>query len=334
MNTSFCRKLRIMMLGKKGSEQNSILLTRVFKEMGHEVILIPFPGSSTEVILKNAEVSQPDIIMQMGGRRAQIEHLEKLKEKGFKIVLWYADAYGLSTKTDERFFSNVKKSVDLVFVSVKGLVYQLKEYGVNAVWVPQYYDNVYYAPSVKRLERGQAIFDICFIGHRSDLRLKREDYIREINNYERWSFRICGLGYRFKTEPVFGTAMADLYASTKIALNFLYTLNPCELQMSDRIFKAMGCGALFMTPPIQGIEQMFIPGVHFVEWNNMNDLYKKIDYYVNHDYEREVIARAGQEEVLKKHTIYHKVKIYEKYFYELAGDRINKQLKSRTKFYV
>jgi spore maturation protein CgeB len=93
-------------------------------------------------------------------------------------------------------------------------------------------------------------------------------------------------------------------------LNFITKINPTELQMSDRIYKILGCGCFCLTQPIQGLEQLFQDGKHLVVFDGYEDLCNKIDYYLKHEEEREKIALEGQKEVFEKHTINIRVKEY------------------------
>jgi spore maturation protein CgeB len=75
-------------------------------------------------------------------------------------------------------------------------------------------------------------------------------------------------------------------------------------KISDRIFKAMGCGCLFICPPMSGLYRFFIPGKHLVTYDgSVDDLKTKVKYYLEHDAEREEIAKNGQIEILRNHTI-------------------------------
>jgi hypothetical protein len=71
-----------------------------------------------------------------------------------------------------------------------------------------------------------------------------------------------------------------------------------------RIFEAMSCGSMVITRRMpSGQEELFTEGVHFVTFENEQDLLDKVQYYLTHDDERARIARDGHAEVLRHHTL-------------------------------
>ncbi|MBD3194337.1 MAG: glycosyltransferase [Candidatus Lokiarchaeota archaeon] len=329
-------KLRIFVIGKNEPEQNSVLLKEAFERLGHEVFIYSFPEISHETLINNIHYGSPDILLQFGGRGKRINHLAYAKRNGVVTALWYADAYGLTTKVDHDFFYSIKDHLDIAFISVKGLVSEISSLGINAVWVPQYYDNHFYAPTVERLQSGNDIYDWVFVGNRNNPKLERESKLKKIlRSLRKSKFKICGKGYSFKADYVTGTELANLFSCSKMVINFTYKLNPCDLQMSDRIFKVMGCGAMFLTEPIMGIEKLFTPGKHLVQFNSLDDLVEKITYYKSETnaHRREEIALNGKQEVLNNHTIDIRAKEYIKHFFNIlsVSGRMKKDLRIITK---
>lgn len=318
LNNGKKMKMKIMLLGRTHTPcQNGLLIRRELEALGHEVVYVLFPGTLLSEIHRLTIQHDPDVLLQTGGRNQGAQHLEEAKKRGIPIALWYADAYGLSTKEDEKYFLELQDFVDVAFVSCKGIAEELKAVlGMNAVWLPQYFDNVHFSSTTKRLPDNQEIFDCCFIGNNYDPRLGREQTMLRLAKH--FKVRVHGHYYKmFRTKPILGVDMVEAYKCSKIGLNFLYTHNPTELQMSDRFFKVMGCGSFLLTPHVYGIEKLFTPGKHFVEWNGISDLIDKVSYYLEHNEEREAIAIAGQKEVLEKHRIAVRVKQYEKHLQDV-----------------
>lgn len=72
-----------------------------------------------------------------------------------------------------------------------------------------------------------------------------------------------------------------------------------------RIFESLMCGGLLLTPLTgNGLLDLFKEGEHLVtyEKGNVDDAARKILYLLNHEEERERIALAGRNEVLKRHS--------------------------------
>lgn len=290
------------------TNQNGLLMARTFREEGHEVFTFPIGAPSYEII-KNIEQYKPNFVLQCGGRTVSPVHLIPLKQLGYKLVLWYPDAYGPNFYPDIDFFKQIKGKFDLILVAVKGIVPQLEGFAKKVVWGPQYYDHNYYKPNIGRLDSNCEMYDVCFIGNNNGgISPYRNEYIPKL--YEKYRIKIIGRGFNVPSISIETKEIANIYRNSKIALNFITVLNPCSLQMSDRIYKILGCGSFCLTQAIPDLEQLFQDGKHLVIFDGYEDLCNKIDYYLKHEEEREKIALEGQKEVLEKHTINIRVNQY------------------------
>jgi len=75
-----------------------------------------------------------------------------------------------------------------------------------------------------------------------------------------------------------------------------------------RMFEATACGSLLITQEVPYLDELFEIGKEIVVYSTMRELTEKIDYYLEHDKEREKIARAGQRRTLRDHTYKNRVK--------------------------
>jgi spore maturation protein CgeB len=73
-----------------------------------------------------------------------------------------------------------------------------------------------------------------------------------------------------------------------------------------RLFEATGVGTLLITDWKRNLHEMFEPGKEVVAYRTPDDCGELIQYYLEHDEEREVIARSGQQRTLREHTYYHR----------------------------
>ncbi|MCK4359394.1 MAG: glycosyltransferase [Candidatus Cloacimonetes bacterium] len=308
--------MKIFILGYTyTSHQNGLLMARAFAEEGYTVNVCSLATPWQEIV-SSVRRFNPDFVFQTGGRDVSNKHLLELKHLGYKLVLWYPDAYGPNFQPDIEFFKQVKGKFDLILSTVKGIVPQLEEYTDRAVWGPQYYDQMYYKPTIERLDLKHEIYDVCFIGNNNKgVSPDRDVYIPKL--YEKYKIKVVGKGFNVLSIYVETSEIANIYRNSKIALNFTTVINPTLLQMSDRIYKILGCGTFCLTQSIQGLEQLFQDGKHLVVFNGYEDLCEKIEYYLEHEDKREEIALEGQKEVLKKHTINIRVNQYLKAIKEI-----------------
>ena len=81
-------------------------------------------------------------------------------------------------------------------------------------------------------------------------------------------------------------------------------------QIKGRNFEIPGCGGFLLTGDADNLTDYYEDGKEIVIYKNTKDLIRKIKYYLEHDEERETIAKAGYMRTMRDHT-------YEKRFNEI-----------------
>ncbi len=100
--------------------------------------------------------------------------------------------------------------------------------------------------------------------------------------------------------------MPQIFRKSKINLNI--TLRSIKSGVPLRAFDILGCGG-FLLSNFQGdFLDLFVPGEDFVFFDGREDLQRKVDYYLEHEEERQEIAANGYEKVAARHTYRHRVK--------------------------
>lgn len=154
----------------------------------------------------------------------------------------------------------------------------------HAEWLPLACD-----PLIHKALDLPRVYDVGFVGHigRGDGRraqlLKVIEKSFTLNNYRR---------------PYSREEMVMIYNQSKITFN-------CAISndVNMRVFEAMACGSLLITDRIgNGLLDLFQEGKHIVTYATPDELLERVAYYLEHDDEREKIARVGQAEVLTRHT--------------------------------
>lgn len=147
-------------------------------------------------------------------------------------------------------------------------------------------------------------FDVIFVGSRGyhnewPFRPQMVDWLKATYKEKFAHYGGDGLG------TIRGAALNQLYANTKIAVGDSLNLNfDYPFYSSDRKFEAPGRGAFQIYPRIEGLDDAYKDGVETVLYKHgdFGDLKNKIDYYLEHDIEREEIRLAGHERTKKDHT--------------------------------
>ncbi len=146
--------------------------------------------------------------------------------------------------------------------------------------------------------------DIVFVGSKTyhsewQYRPKLIDWLQ--TNYA-GGFEHYGSGGR---PGIRGLKLNKLYWSTKIVVGDTLCIDfKYPDYWSDRVYETLGRGGFLIHPYVKGMEREFDDKKHlvFYEYGNFKQLKELIDYYLEHDKEREEIRKAGHELVKEKYT--------------------------------
>jgi len=198
------------------------------------------------------------------------------------ILVWNSD-------THLGYDYRLKKSLDAdyVFCAQKRACEEMARDGVkNPIWLPHAVEPLAYP----KFDLATKKYDICFVGN--------------VNSAN----RLNALDALFKNIPNFYYGQrrfddaARKFAESKIAFN-IHMLD--DLNMRD--FEIMATGTMLLTNWIPTIEEVFKDGHDLVLYRTEEEMVEKAKYYIEHDDEREKIAKAGYEKVIAEHTIIHRV---------------------------
>lgn len=148
-------------------------------------------------------------------------------------------------------------------------------------------------------------YDVVFIGHVQEyevgngIGMNRMDFLDEIFKvYPNFYFGARNSAYPGKN--MFEDA-AQKFCASKIVLNI-----SIGNDVNMRFFETLITGSFLLTnkiPELKSIEKYgFIDGVHYTSYTSLDDAKKKIKYYLEHDKERETIAKAAYKQALKTGT--------------------------------
>jgi len=234
------------------------------------------------------------------------ETYSAIRATGAKLLSWYPDQLNVKVTS---MWKTMVGHFDVVICSSLRTANILRSMGHNTVWMPQYFELTECSPLPKRLDTTKPIYDVCFIGGFDKKRFTFMDHLAK-------HFKVAVYGPRENARrAIFGHDMAEVYAQSKIAINVqraAFVLNePTTFSVSNRIFRAMGSGCFLLHYPIPSLTPIFNLGTHYETYDGtLDDLSRKIDYWLEHDEARERIAFTGKEEVLRNHTLEHRIHQY------------------------
>ncbi len=153
-----------------------------------------------------------------------------------------------------------------------------------ATWLPLACD-----PQMHGQVSDKKIYDVGFVGKLGQIGSQRHSILTHVlphfqtNDYERF---------------VSPDEMGEIYGKSKIVLNA-----SIGTELNMRFFEAMASGALLITDRIpDAIGGLFEENVHFIAYDGEKEAKEKVRYFLEHSGELENIAKAGQAEVIAKHT--------------------------------
>ncbi|MDD3413395.1 MAG: DUF3880 domain-containing protein [Lachnospiraceae bacterium] len=91
------------------------------------------------------------------------------------------------------------------------------------------------------------------------------------------------------------TEMPLVFHNSKMNLNI--TLRSITSGIPLRALDIMACGGFLLSNYQPELAENFVDGEELVLYTGMDDLLRKVDYYMNHKEEREKIAKAGYEKI-------------------------------------
>lgn len=148
-------------------------------------------------------------------------------------------------------------------------------------------------------------YDVVFVGHIQEyevgngIGMSRLDFLDTIFK-EFPNFYFGSRNPAFPEKNMFDDA-AKRFSEGKIVLNISIG-NDANM----RFFETLVSGNFLLTnkiPELKNLEAYgFIDGVHYASYNSLEDAKKKIKYYLEHDSEREAIAKEGYKQALKTGT--------------------------------
>jgi spore maturation protein CgeB len=200
---------------------------------------------------------------------------------------------------------------DLIVSSLPNLVEHFHKMGV-----PAEPNRLAFEPQVlRRLRNGEPKTPITFVG---SMTLYHDGRVRLLESLCRdLDIKIYGTGVdclpkdslirQHYQGEAWGANMYQILSNSKITVNHHIGMAGSYAN-NLRLFEATGVGTLLVTDWKKNLHEMFEPGKEVVSYRTPEECVEMIQYYLEHDEDREAIARAGQQRTLRDHTYSNRVK--------------------------
>lgn len=207
---------------------------------------------------------------------------------------------GSDTHLGKEYRFKKAEKFDYVFFNQKDAVEEYNKTHENkAVWLPHAAEPQAY-PKIEIIKK----YDVGFVGHSQD-----------VKNYNGFT-RTDALDRLFKEFPNFyhgsrhpGFPEKNLFedAAKKFSMSKIVFNISIKDDINMRIFEALSTGSFLLTNWIPTLEYLFDDGKHLITYNTLDEMVELVRYYLEHEDEREKIAKAGYEQFINNHTYRHRV---------------------------
>lgn len=276
----------------KPSHSTENHLATTLEKLGHQVIRLQ-EDELTDLWITPALKCDLFLFTRTWGKSVTMEHLAILKEYHIPTVSYHLDLY-VGLQRDGGIDHDPFWRTDYVFTP-DGDPTSLGVFRSKSI------NHFYLKPGVLKDEcyikeeeiKRDLIFVGSYRGYHPEWPYRHQliDWLKgTYSQFELWGPQ--GRGH------VRGEELNALYAGTKIVIgDSLVKDFTHQYYWSDRVYETMGRGGFLIHPKVFGMGDEFNDREHlvFYEFGDFKGLKEKIDYYLEHDSEREKIRRQGHE---------------------------------------
>ena len=224
------------------------------------------------------------------------------------IYWWYFDSANADSKR-KKLVKKISKKVTLFLNRDKINFADYKNNNIKSIWFDQGVPNILkYESSNENYD-----FDLGFFGSLSSVHKSRAQFLKKIDSkynlaiYTKDKNEFKKLGFKNVKNYVFKNKISSLVSKIKIVL-VLNSSCSAPYYWSDRIHIMIGSGAFCLTEKITGIEKTYKSNKHHILFENNNDFFHLVDYWLKQNDKREKIRFDGFKYAHKFHSYNSRVK--------------------------
>lgn len=236
------------------------------------------------------------------GDKVSMRDMARIRERGITSASYHLDLY-IGIQRERGLKGDAFWATDYVFTpdGDPHSAEVFKKRGINHFYSPP---GVYGPECYEGTPQDRFRCDVLFVGggegyHTADwpYRVKLVHWLRDT------------YGDRYKKfgnpeETIRNEDLNDLYASAKVVVgDTLCKGFRHQRYFSDRITETTGRGGFLIHPYIAGIEELFdVDEMVTYKYDDFDGLKALIDYYVDHEEEREMLRKAAMARTVRDHT--------------------------------
>ncbi|RJQ46077.1 MAG: glycosyltransferase [Nitrospiraceae bacterium] len=268
----------------------------------------------SEAVIARCENFRPDLVFALAQAPLTTECLQRLKVSGTPTAFWFVEDFRLMN-----YWKNVAGLYDYFFAIQKGDFFsELEKAGIkNYHYLPLAADPaVHRKTELNNEERGYYGSALSFIGAGY---YNRRHLFKGLLDYD---FKIWGNDWDMNSalarcvQRSGGRVDSDetvmIFNASKININLHSStchkgINPFGDFVNPRTFEIAACGGFQLVDRRSELAEFFDENKEVIVFESLEDLRKKITYYLEHEDERNAIAQRARERVLFEHTYEHRM---------------------------
>jgi hypothetical protein len=280
-------------------------IAQTLRGLGHVVIQIQENGVHPSRVLGQCEEADLFLFTRTWGQTINMDHIRGLRAAGIPSASLHLDLY-VGLRRQAQIEGDAFWATDYVFTpdgSSEAAEFFASK-GIN---------HHYLKPGVFKPECGdgkprpELAHEVAFVGGGANYGHPEWPYRRQLVKWLQQSYGARYGKYGYPEPTMRGQDLNDLYASATVVVGDSVCIDfTKEHYWSDRVYETIGRGGFLIMPYIIGLEEEFTDGetIVFYQFGDLDELRRKIDYYIEHEDERERIRKAGQVYV-REHATYH-----------------------------
>ena len=278
-----------------------------FRRLGHHVThfeswnkrgYTSFADLNRQLLIE-VERRRPDLIFcVLMGYEIWIETLDLIRQRSDAVIVNWATDDSWKYDQHSRF---VLPCFDVYATTYPDAQSKATQTGFRHVVLTQWGAN----PDTlhEPISASECRWDVSFVGTAYGNRT------RWVSELKARHIRVQCFGKGWDHGPVSSETIPEIIRQSRISLNFgdsnwmFKGMVPYRSrQIKARVFEVPGCGGFLMTESAPRIDRFYEPQKEIVVFDSIDDLTKKIRYFLSHPEQRDRIARAGYRKTRDLHT--------------------------------
>lgn len=225
-------------------------------------------------------------------------HLQRLRDAGAFVMNWSGDMRAITPQ----WYFEMARHVSMTTFSNMQDVHNLRAKGFKSDFLQIGIDPLVFRPDGDRLDVPEIIFMANNYGNQFPLSGYRKQVVDFLKKEYGPRFRVYGNGWQPVEQSLNHSQLeeAKAYRGCKIAISVSHF--DSDRYTSDRLLRAMACGACVVSHNYKGIKTDFHPGHNLMAFESMNDLKNCIGFLLSSPLVAKRMSDAGSDHIHKNFT--------------------------------